>query len=383
MDPIAGLLAAPFHTNSVNQSLIGPSRNQTEPNSRQNVSVRPTLASLAENSDSAEVLSETQRRAVLQARDRFERQSASASESGRSSLLSLAGHSNSSASGESASVSNTSTPQDEDALAEGAQAARSDKQTAAYLQMIRSLSKDDKQAQEVLARLDGSEQVQQQIDPLSTTIDEVNQKVSAYYESTVNLNIHIEGRIDGAASSASNQQSASVTVEGEVNQSDPLVFDLDGDGVELTTAQNGSNFDITGDGQSEQTAFVTGGDAFLALDKNKNGFIDSGKELFGDQNGAQDGFAELRKYDENADNRIDENDSVYSSLRLFADANFDGVSQANELQSLRDAGISSIQLNDVELHRNLNGGTQISTASFTRSDGSHGTVADVNVNYLA
>ncbi|MDP8243162.1 MAG: hypothetical protein P9L94_03710 [Candidatus Hinthialibacter antarcticus] len=383
MDPIAGLLATPFHTNSTNQSKIGPSRNRTEPNSRQRVSLRPPLASLAENSDTAEGSTETQRRAVLTARDRFERQSASAQESGRSSLLSRAGHSNTASSPNGAGVSNTSTQQD-DALGDGAQAARSDKQTAAYLQMIRSLSKDDQQAQQVLARLEGAEEVQEQTDPLSTTVEQINEKVTAYYESTFNLNIHIEGRIDAvASSSASNQKSASVTAEGEVNQSDPLVFDLDGDGVELTTARDGSQFDITGDGRKEQTAFATGGDAFLALDKNGNGFIDSGRELFGDQNGAKDGFEELRKYDDNRDNRIDSRDSVYGSLRLFADRNFDGVSQSGELQSLRDAGISSIQLNDVEAHRDINGGTQLSTASFTRNDGSQSTVADVNVNYLA
>ncbi len=381
MDPIAGLLAMPFQTNSANQSHIGPSRNRTEPDRRQPVSLRPPLASLAENSDPAEGAIETDRRSVRAVRDLFERRSADAPEPGRSSLLSRAGHSSVPSSPPEAGVVNTVSPQDEDALAEGAEAARSDKQTAAYLSMIRTLAKDDAQAQQVLARLEGSEEVQKQTDPLSATAEQINQKVAAYFESTFELNIHIEGRIESAA--ATNQESASVTVEGEVEQSDPLVLDLDGDGVELTTARDGSTFDITGDSAKEQTAFVTGGDAFLALDKNNNGFIDSGRELFGDQNGAKDGFEELSKYDDNNDNQIDSRDAVYGSLRLFADANFDGISQTSEVKSLRDAGISSIQLNDVEAHRNLNGGALLSTASYTRTDGSHGTVGDVNVNYLA
>lgn len=64
-----------------------------------------------------------------------------------------------------------------------------------------------------------------------------------------------------------------------VQQSDPITLDLNGNGVELTNYTNGANFDITGSGTKVNTAFVTGGDAFLAINGNGNGHIDSGKEL--------------------------------------------------------------------------------------------------------
>jgi hypothetical protein len=93
-------------------------------------------------------------------------------------------------------------------------------------------------------------------------------------------------------------------VESLDKQQDPIVFDLDGDGIELTDTANGVRFDITGTGKAVQTAWVRGGDALLAWDRNGNGKIDSGLELFGDQRGATNGFEELRKLDTNSDGFI-------------------------------------------------------------------------------
>ena len=101
------------------------------------------------------------------------------------------------------------------------------------------------------------------------------------------------------------------------------VVDLDGDGIELTSHTNGAQFDILGNGQTQNTAFVTGGDAFLAVDRNGDGMINSGKELFGDQHGAANGFEELRKLDANGDGVINRLDPSFSKLALFRD-NGDG-----------------------------------------------------------
>ncbi len=178
--------------------------------------------------------------------------------------------------------------------------------------------------------------------------------------------------------------SASVTVEhAEVQKSDPVMFDLDGDGLELTSYKNGTRFDILGNGQQVNTAFVTGGDAFLALDRNGDGAITSGAELFGDQRGATNGFEELRKLDDNGDRVIDRNDAAYDSLLLWRD-NGDGISEESELISLAEGGIESISLNYANVNELVSGGNRIGQiASYTRTDGTRGRAADAILNFTA
>jgi hypothetical protein len=161
---------------------------------------------------------------------------------------------------------------------------------------------------------------------------------------------------------------------GDTRQVDPLVFDLDGNGVDLTTAENGVFFDMDGDGARDKTAWVAGGDALLALDRNGNGQIDDGRELFGEQNGAADGFAELARFVQDGSGTIDAKDAVFNSLILLhADG---GMSR------LRDEGITGIRLDiavglDAPEEQRLTGGVIASQSEFTRTDGRRGTVADV------
>jgi hypothetical protein len=174
---------------------------------------------------------------------------------------------------------------------------------------------------------------------------------------------------------------SSTTVE--VEQSDPIVLDLDGDGIELTSYKNGAAFDILGNGGVQNTAFVTGGDAFLALDRNVNGKIDSGKELFGDQNGARNGYEELRKLDANGDGKIDVNDPAYKDLVLFRD-NGNGKTEKGELISLAEAGIAEISLRYKDIDELTSGGNRLAqTGFFTRDDGTRGRAADAILNYTA
>jgi hypothetical protein len=169
--------------------------------------------------------------------------------------------------------------------------------------------------------------------------------------------------------------------QGEVQQSDPITLDLDGDGIELTSHETGARFDILGTGSPVNTAFVTGGDAFLAIDRNGNGSIDSGKELFGDQNGARNGFEELRKFDSNSDSVIDARDKDFSALRLFRD-NGNGVTETGELISLDEAGIESIDLNYRNVDEKTSGGNRIAqSARFRYGDGRYGRAVDVILNY--
>ncbi|HLO66511.1 MAG TPA: hypothetical protein VK188_05795 [Holophaga sp.] len=111
--------------------------------------------------------------------------------------------------------------------------------------------------------------------------------------------------------------SLSVRRKAEAPPKDPLVVDLEGGGPRTTGAGGARAFDLGGDGRVAPTSFVTGGSAFLALDRNGNGSIDDGRELFGDQHGAADGFAELARFDDNADGVIDGRDAVYGRLELL------------------------------------------------------------------
>lgn len=133
---------------------------------------------------------------------------------------------------------------------------------------------------------------------------------------------------------------------------DPLILDLDGDGVALTSAADGVLFDLTGAGPA-RTAWVKGhDDALLAIDLNGNGRIDDGSELFGDTFSlgglrARDGFEALTIADSprnagNGDGRVDPRDGLFDRLLLWRDNNHDGVTQPGELSSLGCAGIESL-----------------------------------------
>lgn len=158
---------------------------------------------------------------------------------------------------------------------------------------------------------------------------------------------------------------------------DPLVLDLDGDGTESTDILRGTYFDIDNSGFKEKTAWISSDDGILAMDRNSDGKIDSGAELFGDQTilkdgtKAENGMQALAEWDENKDGKIDSIDSNFNNLRVWRDFNKDGVSSENELFTLNDLGITSFNL----LYDNINtfdsNGNYISrSASYTKADGS-------------
>ncbi len=169
--------------------------------------------------------------------------------------------------------------------------------------------------------------------------------------------------------------------QGEVQQGDPLVLDLDGDGIELTRYTAGARFDLMGNAQSVRTALVTGGDAFLAIDRDGDGRITNGRELFGEQNGATNGFEELRKLDSNGDGVIDRLDRDFDKLLLWRD-NGNGISEPGELLTLGQAGIASISLGYQNVDQAASGGNRIAQiAAFTFTDGRVGRAADALLNY--
>ncbi|MET1112193.1 MAG: calcium-binding protein, partial [Allosphingosinicella sp.] len=130
---------------------------------------------------------------------------------------------------------------------------------------------------------------------------------------------------------------------------DPLVIDLDGDGIETTSLdQSRAYFDVDGDMFRERTGWLRGDDGFLVLDSNGNGRVDGIAELFGDR--AQGGFAELAAYDSNGDGKITVADIIWGELRVWQDRDRDGETDAGELKSLDSLGIVSLSLGATPLN---------------------------------
>lgn len=123
----------------------------------------------------------------------------------------------------------------------------------------------------------------------------------------------------------------------------PLIIDLDGDGVETIASNTGVHFDLDNNKFAETTGWAGKDDGLLVLDKNNSGTIDNGSELFGNNTAlksgtnAANGFAALTDLDSNADGKIDKSDTAFSQLKIWKDANSNGVTDAGELISLADA----------------------------------------------
>lgn len=129
------------------------------------------------------------------------------------------------------------------------------------------------------------------------------------------------------------------------NVSDPIVIDLDGDGIELLPIHQGVNFDLYATGSRQAVAWVSPDDGFLVFDRDGNGSVDTGAELFGNLNeSAGDGFEHLAQLDDNMDGVIDARDGSFHSLAVWKDADSNGISTVGELAPISALGISSISL---------------------------------------
>jgi hypothetical protein len=146
----------------------------------------------------------------------------------------------------------------------------------------------------------------------------------------------------------------------------PIVIDVAGNGFNLTNAVEGVMFDLNGTGTAEQISWTAGDsdDALLVLDRNGNGVIDNGRELFGSSTPqpylssgeTKNGFRALAVFDVaesggNGDGLIDARDSIFSSLKLWQDRNHNGTSEAGELLGLANSDVQVIELKYREARR--------------------------------
>jgi hypothetical protein len=167
----------------------------------------------------------------------------------------------------------------------------------------------------------------------------------------------------------------------------PIVLDLDGDGLELTSRNTAPvAFDMNADGNLEPTGWVGADDALLTLDRNGDGAITDGSEIsfIQDLPGALSDLEGLAAFDTDADGYFDAGDARYREFRVWQDANHDGVSQAEELRTLGEHGITAINLTrDLTGHTAEGAADNVITATseFVRADGTTGIVGDVLLSY--
>jgi hypothetical protein len=186
--------------------------------------------------------------------------------------------------------------------------------------------------------------------------------------------LYLQDLAEDTSASEVEHLKSSVQEEGLCEHS-PLVLDLNGDGLAISNVGKGVKFDLLDRGNRVKTAWIQDDDALLVLDLNNNGRIDSGSELFGNNQNSSNGFASLATLDSmaqggNGDGVINQQDLLFAKLQVWNDSNRDGESQASELRSLNTVGIVSIDLAyETSAERDENGNSHRLQSQFIRKIG--------------
>jgi T1SS-143 domain-containing protein len=165
---------------------------------------------------------------------------------------------------------------------------------------------------------------------------------------------------------------------------DPIIFDLDKNGFAFSSIGDGVTFDINADGNKDQIAW-TKDDGILAYDVDGDGTIDDGSEIFTpDFNGGKfaSGVAALASLDSNGDGKIDGSDAAFKDLKIWLDADNDGISDEGELSSLTDNGVASISLTADQSGGSEDGQVIFAEGEFTFADGSTGNFVEVGFDTI-
>ena len=164
---------------------------------------------------------------------------------------------------------------------------------------------------------------------------------------------------------------------GDAKKKDPLVINFSGTAAQLGITK--FSFDLDADGKAEQISFVGSGSGFLALDKNGDGKINNGSELFGPASG--NGFQDLAAYDQDKNGWIDESDAVYSQFKIWTG----GGSDNSTLSTLAQTKVGAIYLGNISTPFDLKNSQnqldgQVKTSGiYLKEDGSAGTVQQIDL----
>jgi hypothetical protein len=163
----------------------------------------------------------------------------------------------------------------------------------------------------------------------------------------------------------------------------PIVLDLNGNGVSTLAAKAGVQFDLAATGKTSQVAWVGQGDGLLVMDRNGDGVIKDGSELFGAAtrlaNGSRagNGYNALAEVDSNHDGKISAQDAQFVNLKVWVDRNHDGKTDLGELKGLVDLGITELDLNYASSNRLDHGNAVAMVSSYKTVDGQTHEMADV------
>ena len=162
----------------------------------------------------------------------------------------------------------------------------------------------------------------------------------------------------------------------------PIVLDLNGDGVTTLSVAQGVSFDLAATGTARQTGWVSATDGLLVRDLNADGVINDGRELFGsatqvDGQAAGDGFNAMRALDSNQDGRLTAADAAFGELKIWQDANGDGLTEQSELTTLADRGITALNLSAQASTATDNGNLLGLVSSYETTDGGTHDLVDV------
>lgn len=173
------------------------------------------------------------------------------------------------------------------------------------------------------------------------------------------------------------ESNISIRFGGAAQLQDPLTLNFDGDAAQLTDQR--FSFDLDADGDKENINFVAGGSGFLALDRNGDGQINDGSELFGAKSG--NGFGELAALDDDHNGWIDENDAAYAQLKVWTkDSNGN-----DQLSTLKEADVGAIGLAyaatsfDLKDANNELQGRIRTSGIFLQENGSVGTIQQIDL----